>query len=402
MKFISGTSIEPVNQDLDTLSVSTTVPVVIPSGQELKLEAERPAMKAFDFERMNDVPKKFQQATSLEPKPSILQPNPSPEISGPKPNIDVYWQFPYVELQLVPGAFYPGVPGDSVSMLTYGNFYGHSARAGAQDEPEDGREVKSPLSVVESLSKRATGDTLTLRKKTAKWVETIVVDKPGIVKPVESAKFVLQQEWFLSIVILSVAITGLLRLKWPKYLAGVFNSVLYPGGTSTLRTEKYGISRSGSIIVGFLFYLNFSLFIFEVLSNNQRTLLGFSGWKLLGAIFLFLLVLFTAKIMVYKFVGWVFDTGQEVRAYLFQSELMSKAFAMVLLPLVVLFPFATEILRQWLFGAGVGVFILLYLIQIGRGVVVNLRDPASIYYIILYLCALEILPLSILYRVFLY
>ncbi|MFW6389242.1 MAG: DUF4271 domain-containing protein, partial [Marinilabiliaceae bacterium] len=81
------------------------------------------------------------------------------------------------------------------------------------------------------------------------------------------------------------------------------------------------------------------------------------------------------------------------------SYLMARAFGVMLMPLVALFPFLEPEIRQWVPKIGLGLFILLYVMLIGRGMRLNLRGALSGYYIILYLCALEILPLSVLYRI---
>ncbi len=402
MKIIPQTTLLPAGQDPDTLSVSNVVPVVVPSGQKLQLKMEKPAIKTFDFERQDSMTKKI-QATVVAPSPAkVAQEYIPAEAPARIPDIDLYWQSFYSDLSPLTGAFYPSMPSDGVSVLTYGNYYGQSDFENAGRELSSVSGLTDSIGVGKKMTQPASTDTLALGKKTVQWVENIVEDRPQVVQVADTANSVLHQEWFFSIVILSVVIIGLLRLKWSKYLGWVFNSVLFLGMATTLKAERTGVSRAVPVWLGFLFYLNTSLFVFEVFTIHHRTLMGLSGWRLLMIIMAFLVVLFTAKMLTYKFVGWVFGVGEAVRGYLFQSTLMSKAYAMVLLPVVVLFPFANEGLQQWLFGTGVGVFILLYLMQIGRGIVINLREPVSGYYIILYLCGLEILPLSILYRVLLY
>ncbi len=402
MSFISPTYSYTTPQEPDTLSVSGGLPVVIPQkDQVLKLNIEKPVIKTFDFEANDSMPERFREVVT---KPAL--PVPSQEViavDSPKrtPDIDGYQHHGYRDVYPFPGLLYPVLPGDSVSALTYANYYGNEQAEREYREPETSVVASSPVDSAEVLVPGSSEDSVTHSKKGVKWFESIV-DARGMHKPAPPFKPLVQQEWFLAIVIIAVAITGILRLKWRKYLGGVFNSVLFSGVASSLRADKSDTPRAASFWLGFMFYLNSSLFIFEILFVDNRTLIGFTGWKLLVLIFSFLVLLFSAKLLVYKFIGWVFDTREEVSAHLFQSSLMSKAYSMVLLPVIVLFPFANDILRPWLVGTGVGVFILLYIIQIGRGIGNNLRDTVSGYYIILYLCALEILPLSILFKVLFY
>ncbi len=403
MGFVPPTYSYTTPQEPDTLSLSGAIPAVIPQKEQgLKLKVERPVIKSFDFERDDDVPRKFQEAVAKSASPVVVQE--TVVVKSPKgtPDINEYLQLGYADGQYFPGLLYPVPVNDSVSLLTYANYYGKMGAEGELHKSETSVASSVPDDSNEIAAIGSPGDSLSNESESITWIENAVVKESESLKPFITDKPLVQQEWFLSIVILSVAITGILRLKWRNYLGGVFSAVLFSGVASSLRADKPDIPGAASFWLGFLFYLNFSLFIFEALFFKNRSPLGFTGWKLLGLIFVFLFFLFTAKILAHRFIGWVFEVREKVNAHLFQSSLMSKAYSLVLLPLIVLFPFANNILQPWLLGTGVGVFILLYVIQIGHGIGNNLRDTLSGYYIILYLCALEILPLSILFKVFFY
>jgi hypothetical protein len=110
-------------------------------------------------------------------------------------------------------------------------------------------------------------------------------------------------------------------------------------------------------------------------------------------------VLLTAQLITYRLVGKIFDTSDAISRYLSSASATSKAFAVILLPIIVLFPFSEPPLQEALIKTGLGLFIALYLIQLTHGIRTNFSNLLSGYYIILYLCALEILPLAILYKV---
>jgi hypothetical protein len=154
-----------------------------------------------------------------------------------------------------------------------------------------------------------------------------------------------------------------------------------------------------SMVLGFLFYLNTSIFVFEILMQSGRQFMGFDSIFVIPLILVFLLALFSLKIMVYRVVGHIFETIGPVRDYLFGSSTMAKAYGILVIPFIVFIPFVDEDAQLMLIKFGLGLFILLYLMQIARGVRIILSNTYSVYYIILYLCALEILPLTILFKV---
>jgi hypothetical protein len=245
-------------------------------------------------------------------------------------------------------------------------------------------------------------DSIIIAQKSVEVAEEIEIDNTNLVMPQRYERPLLSQNWFLVVIIFQVALTGFIRFKWPKYLSDIFNAILFPNMGNKMQNTIGRREKVASFWLGFLFYANFSLLIFETMRISQRTLFNLTGWQLLVILFVFLIVIISLKFVVYHFAGWIFRLKEPTSEYLFQSSLMSKAFGVIILPLVVLFPFLSTESRIWVPRIGLTVFVLLYLIQIGRGIVTNLRNTLSVYYIILYLCALEILPLSILYKVLFY
>lgn len=237
-------------------------------------------------------------------------------------------------------------------------------------------------------------------EKATDRVEEIRINDPDLVTQTNYEDPLLSQDWFLVVVVALVGLTGLIRFRWRRYLSDVFSVVLFPNVANKLQATHYkGLRRAPSIWMGFLFYAAFSVFLFETMYVSQHSLFGWEGGQLLFGLFAFLVVIFTARSVAYRFVGWIFRVGKPTSEYLFHSYLMARAFGVMLMPLVALSPFLEPEIRVWVPKIGLGLFVLLYVMLIGRGIRLNLRGTLSGYYIILYLCALEILPLSVLYRV---
>lgn len=217
-------------------------------------------------------------------------------------------------------------------------------------------------------------------------------------EPRESVKPDLQADWFLALLTLSVLIAGFTRLNWGRYLTNTIQSVFYQNAMGKLEGSNAS-NNFPSFIMGFLFLMNSSLFVYEILKISGRSFLGFSSYLILPIVFVFLFILFYLKKVAYRVVGHIFETRAQVAGYLFGSSTISKAYGILLLPVIIFLPFVAEHLQPLLVKAGFGLFILLYLIQLARGVRIIFSHTFSVYYIILYLCALEILPLTILFKV---
>ena len=243
-------------------------------------------------------------------------------------------------------------------------------------------------------------DTISLGEKAADRVEEIRINDPDLVTRTNYEGSLLSQDWFLVVLVALVGLTGLIRFRWRRYLSDVFSVVLFPNVANKLQATHYkGRRHAPSLWLGFLFFAGFSVFLYEVMRIRGQSLFGMEGGGLLLGLFVFLFIVFKARGVAYSFVGWVFRVGKPTSEYLFHSSLMARAFGVMLMPLVVLFPFLEPDARVWIPKIGFGMFVFMYVLLIGRGIRLNLRGTLSGYYIILYLCALEILPLSVLYGI---
>lgn len=211
-------------------------------------------------------------------------------------------------------------------------------------------------------------------------------------------QLMMRSDWFVALLIVSVLVTGIVKKYWSRYLNDLIQSLVYPSQISRLSTTNAS-NFQPSLILGVLFYFNSSLFLFQFLEHTNRTFVGLSGAIMLPLLFVFLLLLFVGKTLAYRVVGRIFGTSGQIHDYLSGSSAMSKAFGLFLLPIILFMPFVEPDTQLLLIKGGIGMFIMLYLIQITRGIHNNLTNIVSGYYIILYLCALEILPLSVLFKV---
>ena len=207
------------------------------------------------------------------------------------------------------------------------------------------------------------------------------------------------QDWLFGFLVFSVFIVGVVKVKYSKYLNNLFTSWLYPSLKDDKLLSRNISNRVPSYLLGFLFYFNSALFVFQISVIFKNPLFGLSGPLVIPVAFLFLFIIFSLKIIVYKIVGSIFGTKSAINRYLIQSANTSKIFAVIVIPFILLIPFSTEPTITLLYKGVFAIFSFLYLIQVGRGIKNNLTSIFSLYYIILYLCALEIVPLTLLFKV---
>lgn len=211
-------------------------------------------------------------------------------------------------------------------------------------------------------------------------------------------KHELQADWMIGLLALAVLLGGLIRMNWYRYLKEVFLSLLYPSFSEKIEGNNASNALPAFLMTA-LFYTSSSIFIYQSLYLFEKPLAGMDGPIQLPLIAALLFVLLTAKSLVYHLVALIFDVRPATRRYLSYAGIATKAFGVLLLPLIVLLPFVDEAVQGHLFKAGIGLFSALYLLQLSHSIRTNFRSLVSGYYIILYLCSLEILPLALLFKV---
>jgi len=108
-----------------------------------------------------------------------------------------------------------------------------------------------------------------------------------------------------------------------------------------------------------------------------------------------------SKIFLYKIVGFVFDCSNQISEYLFYTQTSRRVTAQILLPLTFLLYFVSGKIALSALILGVVIVFSFNVFSIFRGIKIIAEKEFSIYYLILYLCSLEILPLLIVWRILL-
>jgi hypothetical protein len=108
-----------------------------------------------------------------------------------------------------------------------------------------------------------------------------------------------------------------------------------------------------------------------------------------------IIVSVTARHFVCSLTGMLSDTREVFSEYLITVYQFYHYNAFFLLILTILMLYTTIVPVNVFIIAGIAVAGLLYLIRILRLLIIFINSSISLYYLILYLCALEILPVVI-------
>ena len=193
----------------------------------------------------------------------------------------------------------------------------------------------------------------------------------------------------------------LTRHKHRTFINQTVTSVFYSRMSLRLLKEKNESTSPITQSLLFFYFLTTGLFVF--MSMNYYGLYisythGFISFLLFSLI---LAVIYFLKIASIKLLGFIFFQRKVVDEYIHNLKLFNITTGIILLPIVVCIPFLNTYLigEENLIFSGFGLYSIILLFKLFRGFLISYRQGVSIFYILLYLCTLEILPLALLLRI---
>ena len=204
-------------------------------------------------------------------------------------------------------------------------------------------------------------------------------------------------DWLTIVLLLAFVLLVSVRAGFQKYISSLFQSVVNYSTSFRMFREKNFSFLHGAFRLEVLFYIVFSVFIYQVLTLQHFAEMN-NGLLFFGKTMAVIVVYFLMKKFVYWFLGVVFNSGSETSEFLFNLDNYNRATSIVLFPVVALiayYPFGSRGIIVILGVIAAGFF---YLMSLRRGAIILLRKQFSIFYLFLYLCTLEFLPLLLIYK----
>ncbi len=205
-------------------------------------------------------------------------------------------------------------------------------------------------------------------------------------------------DWLTLTLLVSLVIFASVRIGYAKYIGSLFQSVINYSTSFRMFGEKNNSILHGASRLEILYYLVFSLFLFQVLvlfsvKNGNTGLVLYA--KTLG----FVILYFVLKKSIYKFLGTIFNGVQETSEFIFNIDNFNRVAGIVLLPIVALMAYYPYEHLVFIVILGILTLVGLYIFLLQRGASILLKKQFSIFYLFLYLCTLEFLPLLLIYKI---
>ncbi|NNV56436.1 DUF4271 domain-containing protein [Panacibacter sp. KCS-6] len=265
------------------------------------------------------------------------------------------------------------------------------------DSLKDSLHVDSALLAAQVIIKKPLNwqqDTAFMRLLNIDFIGNHIVTliKDGTVRMVERKDFLF---YLLLAVVLLLAI---IRQLFPKYLQNVFHIMFQASFRQKQTREQLMQETLPSLLMNILFVIVCGLFI--AILAYQRQWLQADFWQLSLYSITVLALAYMFKYLIIQFMGWAFQAKEPAAVYGFIVFMINKVIGLALLPLLLMVAFSSGYIVDITVTVAAVVVILLFLFRYIVSLTV-MRGTLQVHpiHFFIYLCAVEIVPMLIIYKV---
>lgn len=194
-----------------------------------------------------------------------------------------------------------------------------------------------------------------------------------------------------------ILLLAFVRTVFPRYFKNLFLLFLQTSLRQKQTKDQLLQDNLGSLFVNLLFIISTSIYGALVIRNKEW--LDYPFWHIVFFGAGLLTVVYLGKFIFLRFSGWVFNSKEAAMNYTFTVFLINKVVGVVLVPFLFLMAFAKPGIKETALTVSVGLIalLLLYRYVISFATIRNTLKVNALHFF-LYLCAVEILPLLLLYK----
>lgn len=210
-------------------------------------------------------------------------------------------------------------------------------------------------------------------------------------------RMVPSQDWVLGLILMLWILFASVSANFPKYLDQIFLSLVnFKEATRLFRQRGYKM-MFGAVRLDLIFHLVLPLSVFQIAQFFNVSIGGYPSIVLFIGMAAVINAYLFLKILLNKLVGSITMVKEQAKESLFNISLHYKALGFVLLPLVTIHAVLpiTNFITIWIMAV---LLVILHIAAVIRTIYLAYQKEISIFYLILYLCILEILPLLLIFK----
>lgn len=207
-----------------------------------------------------------------------------------------------------------------------------------------------------------------------------------------------QPTWYFIYLFLLMGLFAWIRLYYGNILNQTFQvSSNFQAANKMFKSNSLLQSQlDGALYLFYFLSMAFLLYYVELRINLLPYAL--QGGRLFFFNLALLLALVLGRVVLHSITGILFNRVRIIREYLYNMFIFNKLAGLVTLPLLFLLVYTRGTLQEIVFWTCIFALASIVVMRLIRAFVFSYRKEILIFYMFLYLCALEIVPLVLLYR----
>ena len=207
-------------------------------------------------------------------------------------------------------------------------------------------------------------------------------------------------DWIVFIVLVSAFLYSVFRTLSRRIISDVTRFFFFRGIGDLVSRDTGTLFHWDATIMNFITFLNISLFIYCISLYYEFIPAGISRFQYWIISFGVIITIITLRHIICFLTGKISNENHAFNEYIITIYLSYRIMALVLFILVILISYTSIFPVKTLILAGLVTIATLYLMRLIRLFLIFMKSNISILYLILYLCALEFLPVVVTVKYF--
>jgi len=208
------------------------------------------------------------------------------------------------------------------------------------------------------------------------------------------------ENWQIVIVVIVALLLGMVKaFSHNRFRLGLKALLNYGVAQEIIREEQVFFHRS-NVLLTLAHTLTLSLFVYQIkmmVLNGTTDSEGFSSFLIIVT---GIVIVYSVKYVFARLLSFIFNDLAIVSEYIFNVSLYNNLLGVLLTPFLLVSYFTIFPFQTLLNYMVVPLVLLVFLFRLIRLFIIGRSRGVLYVYIFLYICTLEILPLVVLYRIF--
>ena len=204
-------------------------------------------------------------------------------------------------------------------------------------------------------------------------------------------------DWLTIVLFLCLVLFASVKNSFSKYLKHLIQSVFNYSTACRMFQEKNNSIFQASLRLEIFYFIVVSIFLYQ-LTVHYKIAFRFEKFYLFLICLGLMIVYYTIKTALYRFVGSLTEQQPEISEYLFNMSNFNRVVGIFIFPITAFIAFNPFGNIEIVVIMGILLLLSFYVLLICRCIGILLKKQVSLFYMFLYLCTLEFLPLLLIYK----